>query len=106
MTRKEILDNALKCVNGDRDEQYGKPEDSFKLIAEFWMSYLQNCGAVPDGTSEIFIRPHDVAAMFALMKVARIAGPTSKADNWIDLAGYAACGGECDTYITSANFPD
>ena len=29
MTRKEILDAALQCVNGDRDHQYGKPEDSF-----------------------------------------------------------------------------
>lgn len=98
MTRKEILDNALKCVNGDRDEQYGKPEDSFKLIADFWMSYLQNCGAVPDSGYKICIRPKDVAAMLALLKVARIAGPTAKADNWIDLAGYAACGGECEIY--------
>lgn len=98
VSRKDILDQALKCVNGDRDEQYGNPEDSFKLIADFWMSYLNNCGA---SRSEIYIRSKDVAAMLALLKVARISGGQSKLDNWIDLAGYAACGGEIEsTYIS------
>jgi len=32
--------------------------------------------------------------MLCLLKVARIMGSGEKADNWIDLAGYAACGGE------------
>ena len=26
MTRKEIFENAMHCVSGDRDEQYGKPD--------------------------------------------------------------------------------
>ena len=34
--------------------------------------------------------------MMALLKIARIAGGNAKADNWIDLAGYAACGGELE----------
>lgn len=92
MTRKEILDAALKCVNGDRDEQYGKPEDSFKLIAKFWTSYL-NVG----------ISSKDVAAMLALMKIARIAGGQFKDDNWIDLAGYAACGGEVEATMNKSD---
>ena len=93
MTRKEILDAANSCVNGERDRQYGKPENNFKIIADFWMGYLESCGAVPEEI-EVFIRPEDVAAMLALLKIARIASGTAKADNWIDLAGYAACGGE------------
>lgn len=93
MTRKEILDTALKCVNGERDEQYGNPEDNFKLIANLWMTYLNVCGSIPKGY-EINIRPEDVAAMLALLKIARIATGKSKDDNWVDLAGYAACGGE------------
>ena len=95
MTRKEILDSALKCVNGDRDQQYGSPENSFKTIAEYWMSYLEAAGSVPDGV-EVYIRPRDVAAMLSLLKIARIATGAYKDDNWIDLAGYAACGGELD----------
>ena len=31
-----------------------------------------------------------------MFKVARIATGHGKADNWIDLAGYAACGGELE----------
>lgn len=32
--------------------------------------------------------------LMALLKVARIAGNRPKPDNWVDLAGYAACGAE------------
>lgn len=92
MTRVDILAAAQKCVCGDRDNQYGNPENSFKTIAEFWTSYVKaRCvspGAVVD------ISPVDVAAMMALLKIARITSAEPKADNWIDLAGYAACGGE------------
>ena len=35
-----------------------------------------------------------VAALLALLKIARIATGHGKSDNWVDLAGYAACGGE------------
>lgn len=41
--------------------------------------------------------PEDVAALLALLallKIARIATGHGKSDNWVDLAGYAACGGE------------
>lgn len=32
--------------------------------------------------------------MMILLKTARIAGGSEKADNFIDIAGYAACAGE------------
>jgi hypothetical protein len=32
--------------------------------------------------------------MMALVKVSRISTSPSKLDHWVDLAGYAACGGE------------
>ena len=96
MKRREILEKASACVCGDRDEQYGRPEDSFGLIARLWNDYLQ--GAEKNGgpvrTDIISVR--DVAAMLALLKIARIRGGKKHADNWIDLAGYAACGGEIE----------
>lgn len=95
VTRQEILENAMKCVSGDRDEQYGKPENSFTTIARLWSVYLS--AASPTDDSSIFIMDIDVAAMLALLKIARIATGVFKADNWIDLAGYAACGGELDS---------
>lgn len=94
MTRKEILDAALKCVNGERDQTYGSPENNFNTIADLWNSYMDVLSdKVPDG-EEWYLEGKDVAAMLALLKIARIASGQAKDDNWIDLAGYAACGGE------------
>lgn len=85
MKREEILAAAQRCVCGDREQDYGSPESNFGRIAALWSVYL---GAD--------IYPRDVAAMLALLKIARIASGHAKADNWIDLAGYAACGGEIE----------
>lgn len=93
MDRKQILDAAAKMTNGNREEDYGKPERNFETIADMWNAYL-------DGKEDSFIEPRDVAAMLALLKIARIASGHAKSDNWIDLAGYAACGGELDTEET------
>lgn len=92
MTRKDVLAAAEKCVCGDREQDYGTPEDSFQVIANLWADYLQGCGVRID-----FLEAEDVAAMLALLKIARIATGHGKDDNWIDLAGYAACGGEIES---------
>lgn len=89
MNRSEILAAAEKCVNGNRQQDYGTPERSFETIAALWNAYLSGTGF-----SILAIKPDDVAAMLALLKIARIATGRGKDDNWIDLAGYAACGGE------------
>lgn len=93
MTREDILNAASKCVSGERDQQYGNPENNFGIIADLWTIYLENNGSLPYGTM-VTIAPKDVAAMLALLKISRIATGKPKEDNWIDLAGYAACGGE------------
>ena len=94
MTREEILEAAKKIVCGDREADYGKPEDNFALIAEFWGAYLRAIRAQIDDWE--MLNGEDVAAMMSLLKIARIATGRGKTDNWIDLAGYAACGGECE----------
>lgn len=85
MTRKETLEAAIKTVCADRQDQYGEPERNLGNIAAMWSTYL---GAE--------IAPKDVAAMMALLKICRIATGKPKADNWIDLAGYAAIGAEAE----------
>lgn len=87
MKRPDILDAARACVCGNREQDYGNPESNFSTIAAMWNAYL-GC----DG-----LDAKDVAAMLALLKIARIASGHAKADNWVDLAGYAACGGELET---------
>ena len=84
LTRAEVLRKAEECVCGHREQDYGSPEDSFELIARFWSAYL--------GMRDI--TPVDVSMMMALLKIARVAGGNGTNDSFIDLAGYAACGGE------------
>lgn len=91
MKRAEILKEAEKCVCGNREQDYGSPENNFRTIANFWATYLNT---KHDSDVCITIDPEDVAAMLALLKIARISSGRMKDDNWIDLAGYAACGGE------------
>ena len=88
MTRAEILKAAERCVCTDRNQQYGEPEDNFRTISMLWSVYLCARGMdQPLGAA-------DVGAMMALFKLGRIATGGDKADNFIDLAGYAACAGE------------
>lgn len=94
MNREEILKCAKICVCGDREQDYGSPENNFELIGELWASYLRKKCITPD--ADCCILPTDVAAMMGLFKIARIATGHGKADNWVDLAGYAACGGELE----------
>lgn len=93
-TRESILDAAKQCVCTDREGQYGSPEDNFALIAKLWSEYLRATGLGDGDDSWDLIKPHEVAVMMCLLKIARIATGEPKADSWIDLAGYAACGGE------------
>lgn len=85
MKRAEILEAARVCVCGEREQDYGTPEDSFALIGKLWAAYM----GVP-------FTPKDVAMLMALLKVARIKAG-DKADSFVDLAGYAACAGEIAT---------
>lgn len=94
-TRKEILKQATDAVCTDREGQYGSPEDNFRRIADLWTAYW---GGYP-------FEPKDVAMMMSLLKIARIATGKHKDDNYIDLAGYAACGGELGS-LETAHEPD
>ena len=84
-TRKTILEAAETCVCQDRQDTHGRPEDSFSEIADLWTAYL--------GTGQE-IDPVDVAQMMILLKIARAKGNPKHQDNWVDMAGYAACAGE------------
>jgi len=89
MKREEVLDEAMRIVSGDRENTYGGPEDSFNRIAALWNAYLQERGGHLAPLS-----PVDVAIMMALLKIARLSAAPTHKDSWVDLAGYAACGGE------------
>ena len=82
--REAILDTAKEYITKDRAVTHGQnAENSFKVIAAFWSEYLDH---PVDAT--------DVCAMMSLMKLARIKNNPTHTDSWIDVAGYAALGGE------------
>lgn len=91
-TRENVLDRARECVCGERDKSYGGPEDSFRRIAALWMVYMR--GRCVSNDADLCIEAEDVAIMMALLKIARLASNSGHMDSWVDLCGYASCGGE------------
>lgn len=83
--REECLRTACEIVNGERQESYGDAEDNFQTIATLWETYLKATGCA------VLIDSKDVAMMMILLKVARASVPGIHLDNYIDIAGYAAC---------------
>jgi len=82
--RVQALREAASIIAGDRDVQYGGPEENFTRIAKIWSVIV---GAE--------ISPEDVAMMMVGLKVTRYASKSGfQPDTWIDIAGYAGCGYE------------
>lgn len=76
--RGVVLAEAGKVINGERQDAYGNPEDSFAGIAVLWGWYLGRA-----------LSPADVAMMMALLKFAREKNQR-KRDNIVDACGYLA----------------
>ena len=77
-----ILKQADKLVNGDRQKAYDHPKKNFQRIADLWSAYLKG--------REGDLRPEDVAQMLILLKVAREMFK-HKDDNVVDGIGYFLC---------------
>ena len=83
VNRSYVLDTAKQYVNKDRAATHGDMEENLTTIAELWGVYLER-----------HVDPSDVAVMMTLLKLARIKSNREHCDNWIDGAGYLACGAE------------
>ena len=83
MKRDEILEAAKTIVTKDRAATHGAIENSFGLIAASWSAKLG-----------IVVTPAQVCLLLADLKACRAWGNPGHADNWVDGAGYFACGGE------------
>jgi len=83
MNRQGILEAALQAVTVDRAATHGDIEEAFGRLAALW-------GGV-SGADETEAR---AVLRMILLKVGRAWGNPEHADNWIDIAGYAAIGGE------------
>lgn len=111
--RGEVLATADSLVNGDRNVEYGDPNEDFRRTSIYWSTHaggvLRRKIAKSDinleaSTTDELLKlvdslfdPHDVAIMMVQLKNSRLAWSPEKKDNWIDSAGYSACGYDCTT---------
>lgn len=86
--RTILLAEALRLIVGDRNNTHGEPTQDFTRTAKLWNAYLE-------GRTQL--EAHDVAVLMCLLKISRISWSPDHRDNWVDLAGYAACGYETRT---------
>ena len=80
--RSKVLEEADALINGERQKNYGKPNENFQVIADMWTAYLDH-----------ELTPSDVCHMMALLKIARLRNGPHK-DSSVDGAGYLALGAE------------
>jgi hypothetical protein len=82
--RSLVLAEAMDLINGERQANYGTPQDNFGCIAGLWSAYL-----------DYPVSPADVCHMMALLKIARLRNGQHR-DSSVDGAGYLALGYEVD----------
>lgn len=83
---KELFEQAIKITStGERQLNYGSPEDSFNRIAELWSHYINNRKKKGD------ITPFDVALMMVFFKLARWENEPTHEDTVVDIFGYILC---------------
>lgn len=80
---EDVLVEALRITLGDRNAQYGPPDQDFRRTAAMW-SALKG----------VTFEPRDVALFMVCLKLSREVHQR-KRDNWVDIAGYARCGSLC-----------
>lgn len=109
--RTRVLKEAEQLVNGDRNVEYGDPNDDFRRTSIYWNTHIGGvlrrklsrgayCSAEIDDLVYLvdnLLEPHDVAIMMMQLKHSRLAWSPEKQDHWVDSAGYAACGWDCYT---------
>ena len=85
MKAKEILLTATDTIS-DRGLTYGHPADNLEHTAMLLSAYLQ----MP-------IHDYQVAGIMVLVKLARSNQSAESIDTWVDMAAYAALGGQLAT---------
>ena len=87
--RADILDEAKELITGSRNDQYGPATGDFSRSANALNAY----GYRGPGGREL--SAYDIAIMITAVKISRLMWRPDGRDNWVDIAGYAACGYEC-----------
>lgn len=86
---EDVLEEAIRITRGDRQAQYGPPDQDFRRTAGMWTAMFEHL-MLPGSKFEPF---HVAQAMIAL-KLSRLQHAT-KRDSVVDVAGYARCLDTC-----------
>lgn len=86
--RVKVLREAAALITGDRQQDYGTPQENFGRSADLINARFSHL--FRDGAK---FSPSDIAVLMLLMKVARSV-QSPKRDTFVDMAGYAALGFE------------
>ena len=92
MNPETILEEAARLVTGDRQADYGPPDQDFARTAKMWEALLQSSITFDDKDCPGFlvISPAQVAMCMIALKLSRETHQ-KKRDNRVDIAGYAHC---------------
>lgn len=105
--RGDLLDEAKVLIDGDRNAQYGDPNQDFRRTGILWSTYLHGVlerklaeaglEVIPELEEIIatLVDPWDVAWMQVLLKSSRSTVSPFKRDHYTDGAGYCGCGWDC-----------
>lgn len=86
--RVNILNEAADLIVGQRQEDYGTPEENFGRMAE-----LVNIHIRKNLETNTPLSPRQIAELMILLKISRtINSPTR--DSYVDIGGYAGIAGE------------
>ena len=80
---QSILTEAKNLIFGDRNDDYGPAKQDFECIAKLWSAL------VSDQKANVVFTAEDVARFMICVKLSRDSY-SSKRDNAVDIAGYAA----------------
>ena len=89
-----LLQEADNIINGERQDMYGFPEDSFAIIAGYWNVFLNEMLRQLGVTTPLALSSLDAANMMVLFKQARKLGQRPCRDNYVDAAGYEGIAGD------------
>ena len=87
LDRNNVIEQAKKLINGDREQTYGDPLLSHDRIGRGWEAIL----GIKD------ISASTVALMMSWLKISRIVSNKKQKDSYVDAIGYMALAFECQT---------
>ena len=92
--KPNCLKEAGKIINGERQDSYGAPEDSFAIVAGYWNVFLAAKLKALGVDVKDLLTPLDTTNLMVLFKQARKLGQKPSRDNYVDSCGYEAIGAD------------